>query len=77
MGKVSFTQMKDGSKEDYEFLSKFEKEFAEKLPDRILEALMNLGESMGGYQVSRLEHSLQSATKIGRASCRERVSSMV
>ena len=58
--------MKDGSKEDYELLSKFEKEFAEKLPDRILEALRNLGESMDGYQVSRLEHSLQSATRAER-----------
>ena len=66
MGKVSFTQMKDGSKEDYELLSKFEKDFAEKLPDRILEALMNLGESMDGFQVSRLEHSLQSATRAER-----------
>ena len=66
MNKVSFIQMKDGSKEDYELLSKFEKEFAEKLPDRILEALRNLGESMDGYQVSRLEHSLQSATRAER-----------
>jgi predicted HD phosphohydrolase len=66
MGKVRFTQMKDGSKEDYELLSKFEKEFAEKLPDRILETVMNLGESMDGYQVSRLEHSLQSATRAER-----------
>jgi len=66
VNKVSFIQMKDGSKEDYELLSKFEKEFAEKLPDRILEALRNLGESMYGYQVSRLEHSLQSATRAER-----------
>ena len=58
--------MKHGSKEDYELLSKFEKEFAEKLPDRILEALKNLGDSMDGYQVSRLEHSLQSATRAER-----------
>ena len=58
--------MKYGSKEDYELLSKFEKEFAEKLPDRILEALKNLGDSMDGYQVSRLEHSLQSATRAER-----------
>ncbi len=55
--------MKHGSKQDYELLSKYEKEFAEKLPDRILEALKNLGGSMDGYQVSRLEHSLQSATR--------------
>ena len=66
MGKVKFTEMKEGSKEDYELLSKFEAEFAEKLPDRILEALKNLGESMDGYQVSRLEHSLQSATRAER-----------
>ena len=58
--------MKHGSKEDYELLSKFEKEFAENLPDRILEALKNLGDSMDGYQVSRLEHSLQSATRAER-----------
>ena len=55
--------MKYGSKEDYELLSKFEKEFADKLPDRLLEALLKLGDSMDGYQVSRLEHSLQSATR--------------
>jgi len=66
LSKVQFTEMKHGSKEDYELLSKFEKEFAEKLPDRILEALRNLGDSMDGYQVSRLEHSLQSATRAER-----------
>jgi len=64
--KVKFTEMKQGSKEDYELLSKFEKEYADKLPDRILEALLNLGDSMEGYQVSRLEHSLQSATRAER-----------
>ena len=66
MSKVQFTEMKYGSKEDYELLSKFEKEYAQKLPDRILEALLNLGDSMDGYQVSRLEHSLQSATRAER-----------
>jgi len=66
LSKVQFTEMKHGSKEDYELLSKFEKEYAEKLPDRILEALLNLGDSMDGYQVSRLEHSLQSATRAER-----------
>ena len=58
--------MKKGSKEDYELLSNFEKEYADKLPDRILEALLNLGDSMEGYQVSRLEHSLQSASRAER-----------
>ena len=71
MSKVKFTEMKYGSKEDYELLSKFEKEFAEKLPDRVLEALLNLGDSMDGYQVSRLEHSLQSATRAERDGANE------
>ena len=71
MSKVKFTEMKHGSKEDYELLSKFEKEFAEKLPDRLLEALLNLGDSMDGYQVSRLEHSLQSATRAERDGANE------
>ena len=66
MKKVKFTEMKKGSKEDYELLSNFEKEYADKLPDRILEALLNLGDSMEGYQVSRLEHSLQSASRAER-----------
>ena len=71
MNKVKFTEMKYGSKEDYELLSKFEKEFADKLPDRLLEALLNLGDSMDGYQVSRLEHSLQSATRAERDGANE------
>ena len=63
MKKVKFTQMKDGTKEDYDLLSKYEKEFSKDLPDRVLEALKNLDSSVDGYQVTRLEHSLQSATR--------------
>jgi predicted HD phosphohydrolase len=33
------------------------------LPDRLLVALGRLGDSLQGYKVSRLEHSLQSATR--------------
>ena len=63
MKKVKFTQMKDGTKEDYDLLSKYEKKFSKDLPDRILDALRNLDSSVDGYQVTRLEHSLQSATR--------------
>ena len=63
MEKVKFTQMKDGTKEDYDLLSKYEKKFSKDLPDRILDALRNLDSSVDGYQVTRLEHSLQSATR--------------
>ena len=66
MKKVSFTEMKDGTKEEYIFLDKKEKEFADKTADRILKFMSNLTETLEGYQVSRLEHSLQSATRAYR-----------
>ena len=63
MKKVSFTEMKNGTKEDYLLLDKNEKDFAKKTADRILKFLSSLTETLEGYQVSRLEHSLQSATR--------------
>ena len=66
MDKVKFTQMKNGDKEDYEFLTKHEIEFSKKTPDRLLKALVELDESLSGYQVTRLEHSVQSATRAWR-----------
>ena len=63
MKKVSFTEMKKGTKEDYLFLDRHEKNFASKTADRILNFMSNLTETLEGYQVSRLEHSLQSATR--------------
>ncbi len=55
--------MKKGTKEDYLFLDKHEKDFAGKTADRILRFMSTLTETLEGYQVSRLEHSLQSATR--------------
>ena len=66
MKKVSFTEMKNGTKEDYLFLDKHEKKFAYKTSERIIEFMSNLTETLEGYQVSRLEHSLQSATRAYR-----------
>jgi predicted HD phosphohydrolase len=63
MQKVQFRQMKDGTKEDYEFLEKHEIEYVAGLPDRIISALKNLENTFSGYQVTRLEHSLQTATR--------------
>ena len=63
MKKVSFTEMKKGTKEDYLLLDKNEKDFAKKTAERILKFLSSLTETLEGYQVSRLEHSLQSATR--------------
>jgi predicted HD phosphohydrolase len=66
MKTVSFTSMADGTREDYELLERYEDEYNAKLPDRILAALRALEMSLPGYQVTRLEHSLQSATRAER-----------
>ena len=63
MKKVSFTEMKKGTKKDYLYLDKHEKNFASKTADRILNFMSRLTKTLDGYQVSRLEHSLQSATR--------------
>jgi predicted HD phosphohydrolase len=63
---VSFHQMKDGTREDYEFLDAEADEYARGLPDVILNSLRQLGVGLQGYRVSRLEHSLQCATRARR-----------
>lgn len=67
MEHVSFINMADGTREEYEFLERHEQSYIAGLPDRILAALRRLGESIGGYRVTRLGHSLQSATRAHRA----------
>ena len=66
MDQVKFTAMKDGDKEDYDFLTEHEVEYAKGTADRLLKALVTLDESLSGYQVTRLEHSLQAATRAWR-----------
>ncbi|MDB4839149.1 HD domain-containing protein [Amylibacter sp.] len=63
MKEVKFTQMKDGDEEDYNFLIKHEVEHTKGTADRLLKALVELDQSLSGYKVTRLEHSLQSATR--------------
>ena len=66
MQQVSFRRMDEGNATDYQLLNRLENDFVRDLPDRILAALQNLEQSLAGYQVSRLEHSLQSATRAER-----------
>jgi predicted HD phosphohydrolase len=63
---VGFTRMADGTAEDYALLERLEGPFLASLPDRLLAALDGLKTSLAGYQVSRYEHSLQSATRAHR-----------
>ena len=60
---VLFTSMAAGVQEDYDLLERLESEFSAGTADRVLEQLKGLSGSLAGYQVDRLEHSLQSATR--------------
>jgi predicted HD phosphohydrolase len=64
---VSFTRMKDGTREDYEFLSKIERDDLSRLADRLLADLELEKDVLRGYQVTRYEHCLQAATRAARA----------
>jgi predicted HD phosphohydrolase len=58
--------MAAGTREDYELLDRLEAQFASGTADRVLDQLRGLAGSLAGYQVDRLEHSLQSATRAHR-----------
>ena len=63
---VRFTSMADGTREDYELLQRREADYLAALPDRLLKAVQALEHSLSGYQVTRYEHSLQSASRAYR-----------
>ena len=58
--------MEDGTREDYELLDRAERGYVRTLPDRILAALYKLDDGLQGYAVTRLQHSLQAATRAFR-----------
>jgi len=67
MEMVKFTQMKDGTKEEYQFLAEQEKPYVALTAERVLAELRKQGEdSISGYRITRLEHGLQSATRAYR-----------
>ena len=63
MDKVNFKSMENGTAEEYAFLNGLEDQFNVDLPKRLIAALSSLNSSLSGYQISRLEHCLQGATR--------------
>ncbi len=64
---VSFTRMKDGTREEYELLARLEKPFLALTADRLMDELRRQGAAtLEGYRITRLEHGLQSATRARR-----------
>ena len=62
MDYVSWTRMEDGTVEDYALLDRCEQAYNNGLVDRLLGQLESMDVDFGGYRVTRLGHSLQSAT---------------
>lgn len=63
---VSFTRMVDGTADDYALIDRTEAAYAAGTADRVLDQLRLLDEGVSGYQISRLGHSLQTATRAHR-----------
>ncbi len=63
---VSFTKMSDGTAEEYALLGEYEARELKAFPDRVLDWLRSMDEPTG-YLITRLDHSLQSATRAHRA----------
>src|SRR5579863_4134040 len=63
---VSFRAMQDGTREDYLLLDESERAYAAGLADRVLGQLARLDHTLEGYPLTRLGHSLQTATRAMR-----------
>jgi len=61
---VSFTQMKDGTEEEYLLLRELEAPIYKMTADRVLRELRHQAEeTLPGYKITRLHHGLQTATR--------------
>ena len=63
MKTVNFKEMKNGTKDEYLLLDKYEEEYINGTADRILKFMSGLNSTLEGYKITRLEHSLQTATR--------------
>ena len=63
MKTVNFTEMKDGTKDEYLLLDEYEQDYIKGTADRILKFMNGLTQTLEGYKITRLEHSLQTATR--------------
>jgi predicted HD phosphohydrolase len=65
---VTFTRIQDGTPEEFATVMASLRTLTGNLPYRILEGLSaSADEGVGGYQVNRIQHVLQSATRAHRA----------
>ncbi len=65
--RATFDSMAEGTQEDWNRIAVAALEFYPGLADRVMTHLRLLGGDFGGFQVDRLTHSLQTATRAYRA----------
>jgi len=63
---AKFTEMLEGTKEDWDIIAEHAKGFNQGLAKRVLDHLRLLDGDYGGFPVDRLTHSLQTATRAHR-----------
>ena len=63
---VSFTSMSEGTAEDFRVIAANDAQTALEHPDRLIDHLKLMAEDDGAYQVDRLAHLLQTATRCER-----------
>lgn len=68
MATTSFKALSDGSKEDWQVLTREHQSVVADLPERILEHMRLLDDNCGALAVNRLQHSLQTAELAAAAS---------
>ena len=64
--RAKFTQMKDGDAEDYSIIAASHAKDYDQLADKVIDHLKILENDYCGFQVDRLTHSLQTATRAYR-----------
>lgn len=69
--KVGFTSIDASTREDWAIVLRYDEQHLADVPDRLLEMLRRMGEGEQPYQVTRLEHCLQTATRALRDGAEE------
>ena len=64
--RAKFTKMMDGDAEDYSIIAASNADDYNHLADKVIDHLKMLKDDFGGFQVDRLTHSLQTATRAHR-----------
>jgi predicted HD phosphohydrolase len=63
MDTVKFRCLSEGDREDFEFLEECDTAYASNVGERLIQTLASLENAMSGFQITRLEHCLQSTTR--------------